>query len=148
MGIDYFVNAVKNVKSKLAVGATAGILTLTSIVGGCATTTQQNHVPDNYEPSIRTGMVIELPGGYKTKSSAYTKILHLAALHNGDIKPIVKGDGERIYVPGNFNRKKLPDEILIKACQFADINKNQWISGDEAKEAYRDEVERLTYSPK
>ena len=136
--LDKVVNTVK--KS----AAMAGIAMMIS----CSPAIQKDNVPDDYEPSIRTGMVYHFPGGYKCKGSALKPLLNLAALYNGDSKPGIKGDGARIYVSGSFDLIDFPDEVLIKACRFADINRNDWISGKEAKEAYRDEVERVTYSPK
>jgi hypothetical protein len=118
-----------------------------ALMVGCSPALRQNTIPDDYEPSIRTSMVFHLPGGYKCKGSALKPLLNLAALYNGDSKPGIKGDGARIYVSGSFDLIDFPDEVLIKACRFADINRNDWISGKEAKEAYRDEVERVTYSP-
>ena len=127
---------------KMATASAALALTI-----GCSPAVQQKHVPEDYEPSIRTGMVFDLPGGYKTKGSALKNILYLAALYNESSHPQIRGDGEKIYVSGEFDFSAIPKVALYRACEFADINKNKWISVKEAKEAYRDEVERKTYSP-
>ena len=122
------------------------ILATSLTLFSCSPAVHPQSIPEDYEPSIRTGMVYRLPGGYKCKGSALRPLLNLAALYNGDSKPEIKGEGARIYVSGSFALIGFPDEVLIKACRFADINRNDWISGNEAKEAYRDEVERVTYS--
>ena len=118
-----------------------------ALMVGCSPAVQKHTIPDDYEPSIRTGLVFNLPGGYKCKGSALRPLLNLTALCNQYSKPEMKGEGARIYVSGTFDLIDFPDEVLIKACRFADINRNDWISGKEANEAYRDEVERITYSP-